>query len=622
MTDIINRALEVAEEYPVFPCDEKKRPIVDGGYKAATQCIDTIVAMFSSPSAKLIGMPTGDISGLSVIDIDIRDGKAGKEWVEKNAKLLGITRIARTQSGGWHYYYKHASGIRNRAGISGCVDVRGDGGYVIHPHSDGYSWLNSEDFTLFPVEIAKLASEQIGIGQIGTEITQDAFGKIIDGREKQMAKTIMAIVADFYRENGVPPTVQFVVDKGYEQYVASIDDRGGDLDAQGRGIQEFRRKALSTIERVRNGKIADINIAPKKPNGLYIEPPQSKGIERKIKLKTIAELKATPPPKFIIGDYLIENTFAVLYGAPASYKSFLALDWALSVAHGKDWNGRPTAKGTVVYLAMEGQSGLTVRIEAWSNHHKISSDDAPFYTVTNPIGMAIENGTDIIGLKQGIEETLGDIKPQLIVVDTLARSFAGSGAEENSAKDMGFFVRSCDYLREWYDCTVLVIHHSGKSGVDGQGLRGSSALLGAVDTSMALKRRNDTQAIELIVQKQKDVSEALPLWLEAKEVSFVQEAFANEQTSLVLDIMDGEPEKSKLPTKDQKAALRVLDDLIDAGTFFEYDDVGNRGIPLDVWKRAVEENGKHYSASGWTNFYKRLFTSGFVTVINGLVNET
>ncbi len=65
MSDIINKALEIAEEYPVFPCDEKKRPIVEGGYKAATQCVDTIVAMFSSPSAKLIGMPTGDISGLS-----------------------------------------------------------------------------------------------------------------------------------------------------------------------------------------------------------------------------------------------------------------------------------------------------------------------------------------------------------------------------------------------------------------------------------------------------------------------------------------------------------------------------------------------------------------------------
>ena len=624
MSDIIDKALEVAEEYPVFPCDEKKRPIVEGGYKAATQCIDTIVAMFSSPSAKLIGMPTGEISGLSVIDIDIRDGKAGKQWVEKNAKLLGITRVARTQSGGWHYYYRHVNGIRNRAGIHGCVDVRGDGGYVIHPNSDGYSWLNDEDFTIFPAKVAKLASEQIGIGQVGTEIIHDAFGKITDGREKQMAKIIMAIVADFQRQHGAPPTLQYIVDNGYEAYANSIDHRGGDLDEQGRGLQEFKRKALSTIERARNGKIADINVAPPKPQDMLTQilSEATSSIERKIRLKTIAELKATPPPQFMIGDYLLENSFAVLYGAPASYKSFLALDWALSVAHGVDWNGRPTAQGAVVYLAMEGQSGITVRTEAWSRHRKLQNDDVEFYAVTTPIGMAMENAADILALKEAIDDTLTYTKPKLIVIDTLARSFAGSGAEENSATDMGYFVRSCDILREWYDCTVLAVHHSGKSGVDGQGLRGSSALLGAVDTSIAVKRRNETQAIELIVQKQKDVSEALPMWLEAKQIAFTQDAFAHEQTSLILDVLDSEPEKEKRPTKDQAKALRVLDELIEAGTYYENDEDGDRGIPLDVWKAAIERNGKKYSPSGWTNFYRRMLNSGFITIFNGLVNET
>ena len=624
MSDIVNKALEVAEEYPVFPCDEKKRPIVEGGYKAATQCIDTIVAMFSSPSAKLIGMPTGDISGLSVIDIDIRDGKAGKEWVEKNAELLGITRIARTQSGGWHYYYRHAEGVRNRAGISGCVDVRGTGGYVIHPNSDGYGWLNDEDFTVFPAKVAKLASEPVGLGETGAEIISDAFGKIVDGREKQMAKVIMRVVADFQRQHGAPPTLQYVVDNGFEAYVNSIDHRGGDLDEQDRGLQEFKRKALSTIERARSGKIADIDVAPPKPQNMLTQAlnEATGGIERKIKLKTIAELKATPPPQFMVGDYLIENSFAVLYGAPASYKSFLALDWALSVAHGIDWNGRPTAQGAVVYLAMEGQSGITVRTEAWSRHRKLQNDDVEFYAVTTPIGMAMENAADILALKEAIDETLERVKPKLIVIDTLARSFAGSGAEENSATDMGYFVRSCDLLREWYDCTVLAVHHSGKSGVDGQGLRGSSALLGAVDTSIAVKRRNETQAIELLVQKQKDVSEALPMWLEAKEIAFTQDAFAQEQTSLVLDVMDGEPEKAKQPTKDQKIALQVLSELIDAGTNFETDDDGDKGIPLDVWKAAIERKGKKYSPSGWNNFYNRMFTSGFVTIFNGLANET
>jgi hypothetical protein len=160
MVDLVSKALEIAEEYPVFPCDVKKRPVCEGGFKAATQDPDEIERLFSVPNAALIGMPTGQISGVSVIDIDVRDMKGGKDWREENAEVLGSTRIAETQSGGWHYYYRHSDGIRNRAGIAGCVDIRGDGGYVIHPESVGYRWLNDEDFAEFPSAVADFSSNQ------------------------------------------------------------------------------------------------------------------------------------------------------------------------------------------------------------------------------------------------------------------------------------------------------------------------------------------------------------------------------------------------------------------------------------------------------------------------------
>ena len=612
MSDIIDKALEVAEEYPVFPCDEKKRPIVQGGFKSATQDIDTIVAMFSTPKAKLIGVPTGEISGLSVIDIDVRDGKAGKEWVEKNADILGITRVARTQSGGWHYYYKHVSGIRNRAGISGCVDIRGDGGYCVHPISDGYGWLNDEDFSVFPATVAKMASEQVGIGEIGTEITQDAFGKITDGREKHMAKIIMRIVADFMREHGAPPTLQYVIDNGFESYVNSIDHRGEDLDAQDRGLQEFKKKALSTIQRARSGKIADIEVAPQKHKETPVE-----AIQRDIRIKTLSELRNTPPPTFQIADYLIDNSFACLWGAPASYKSFLALDWALSVAHGIDWNERPTMQGEVLYLAMEGQSGITVRADAWHHERNLSGEDAPFYTVTQPIGMAMDNSIDIQMLNKAIEQM--GIKPSLIVVDTLARSFAGSGADENSATDMGYFVRSSDILREMYDCTLLAVHHSGKDS--DKGMRGSSALLGAVDTSMGVIRSPETMKVRLSVHKQKDVSEAEPMWLEAKQVAFTQGAFAQEQSSLVLDTTDA-PKKNKRLGAMQQRCLDALAKLL--GTEYQETNDDMTGIPVDVFFTEVGKlKGKplsHEETQRITHSYANADT-GFLIIDKGLVNE-
>ena len=112
--EIINRALEVADEYPVFPCDKNKRPVCEGGFKAATQDPDKIEKLFSTRGTALIGIPTGKASGLSVIDIDVRDGKQGFKWEQENAELLGLTKKAKTQSGGLHYYYLHAAGITPR----------------------------------------------------------------------------------------------------------------------------------------------------------------------------------------------------------------------------------------------------------------------------------------------------------------------------------------------------------------------------------------------------------------------------------------------------------------------------------------------------------------------------
>jgi hypothetical protein len=533
---------------------------------------------------------------------------------------LGITKVSETQSGGWHYYYQHVSGIRNRAGIDGCVDVRGDGGYVIHPESTGYRWLNDEDFAAFP---PKVAAQSTGVAAASLDVPMgsdafDAFGRRVDGREHYMASMVLAAISDFFRDNGTFPTLQWMEENVYPTYEIKVGSRTGDLNAEGRGIDEFRKKVTSTIIRAREGKIADIHIAPNKDSAAAsVSSSVAEVPQRKIKVKTLGELRATPPPSFMVADYIIENSFAVLYGAPASFKSFLAIDWALSIAHGVDWNGRPTAQGAVVYLAMEGQSGIAVRAEAWHRDRQLGDDGVPFYAVTTPIGMAMEDAPDVIQLRQAVEDTLGGVSPDLIVVDTLARSFAGSGADENSATDMGMFIRSCDLLKEWFDCTVLAVHHSGKDYE--KGLRGSSSLLGAVDTSIAIKRTTGTEYIEVIVQKQKDVSEADPLAMAAREVAFVQDAFAQEQSSLVLDVTDGIPKNKKL-SDGQQQCVDVLAELLRAGTFTETDQDGSKGVRSDVLRRAVAADGKNYSDSGWSDFTSRLVSKELLSKNNGLFN--
>ena len=615
MNDLISKALEVAEEYPIFPCDAKKRPICAGGFKAATQDANEIERLFSAPNAALIGMPTGEISGIDVVDIDVRDGKAGEEWRKANAERLGRTKIARTQSGGWHYYFSHKTGVRNRAGIASCVDVRGDGGYVIIPPSDGYQWLNDEELAEYPDFMVDAVSNSNSADNRTTVL--DAFGSITDGREKYMADMIFASMVEYKKATGVYPSEQWMLDNVWPTYAAKVVSRTGDLEQEDRGLGMFKKKLDSTLRKAQNGGFPELEGYV--PQNAHISPQSASkeqdGIRRRIVLKSLSELRKTPPPTFIVAPYLIDKSFAVLFGAPASYKSFLALDWALSVAHGCDWNGRPVEQGAVVYLALEGQTGLATRSEAWHRDMGLEDSEVPFYAVTSPISMVEDNGGDVELLVQAIEDGLGGILPKVIVIDTLARSFVGK--DENSATDMGLFVRNVDLLREHFDCTVLVVHHSGKATE--KGMRGSSALRGAVDSEFELLREVGLPTVSLKVRKQKDTEEAEDMWLEAREVTWEEGIIGTERSSLVLDIRDGAPSKPVTLTHDQRVAVVCLERLIEAGNYWEERADGTAGIPENVWRQAVSEHlPEKADLSNFNKFRKRLAAKGVINEINGL----
>jgi hypothetical protein len=129
-----------ADGLPVFPCNAIKKPIVDQGFKNATRDPETIRAMFAKPGAALIGVPTGHASGRVVIDVDPQHN--GDAWLRKNKNRLPSTLTHGTPRGGEHLAFRDPPDveIRNSQGrIAPGVDVRGTGGYVIVPPSEGYT---------------------------------------------------------------------------------------------------------------------------------------------------------------------------------------------------------------------------------------------------------------------------------------------------------------------------------------------------------------------------------------------------------------------------------------------------------------------------------------------------
>jgi hypothetical protein len=131
--------VETAEwlRLPVFPCrDDNKAPTCPNGFKDAQTEPAKIRELWRRYPGPLVGVPTGEASGIDVLDVDPRHG--GHIWFEANRERLPETRIHRTRSGGLHILFKYLPGLRNCEGISKTgrgiapgIDVRATGGYVI-----------------------------------------------------------------------------------------------------------------------------------------------------------------------------------------------------------------------------------------------------------------------------------------------------------------------------------------------------------------------------------------------------------------------------------------------------------------------------------------------------------
>jgi AAA domain len=248
-----------------------------------------------------------------------------------------------------------------------------------------------------------------------------------------------------------------------------------------------------------------------------------------------ALLEPPPPLRWLVRDYLLPESLALLFGDPAAGKSLLALRWAAELA---------LAGFFVVIIAGEGHFGLRRRLKALAQHlgKEEALRQAPL--VISETGAAFIEPDSLRAVTAAIALQAQEYgAPALIIVDTLHRNL-GAG-DENSSKDMGQFVQAADTLRTQFDAAVLVIHHCGHHNKDRA--RGSSSLWGAVDTELKLTEFEGERVLE--VTKMKDAPTPEPVGFTVTQVTLPwQDEEGNPETSVVL-VPTGAPvapKKSKL----------------------------------------------------------------------------
>lgn len=199
--------------------------------------------------------------------------------------------------------------------------------------------------------------------------------------------------------------------------------------------------------------------------------------------------------------FIPQTSLGVMYGQSGTRKSFIAIDISCAIATGSLWHNQKTRKGAVVYVAAEGQMGISKRVKAWEI--VTGQQVTQLYILGQAVVMS--DATAQINLIHAIQELEknNDIKAELIILDTLARNFSG---DENNPDAMGKFVRGCDFVKTSTGASVLAIHHSGKD--KSKGGRGHSSLHGAVDCEFQVSHDSKTGLTTLTNTKMKDAEEA------------------------------------------------------------------------------------------------------------------
>lgn len=194
-----------------------------------------------------------------------------------------------------------------------------------------------------------------------------------------------------------------------------------------------------------------------------------------------------PQTQWLVEPLWSEQAVGILGGEPKCFKSFLALDVAVSVASGAACLRQFPVRRSGPVLLFPAEDSLAVvrqRLEGIAATAQVSFASLPVQVITAP-SLRLDTATD----RQRLSHTVQQQRPVLLILDPLIRLHR---VDENDATQIAALLSYLRELQRNFHLAVMLVHHARKDSQasrPGQALRGSSELHGWGDSNLYLRRK-------------------------------------------------------------------------------------------------------------------------------------
>ena len=216
--------------------------------------------------------------------------------------------------------------------------------------------------------------------------------------------------------------------------------------------------------------------------------------------------------KWMIQDWLAEKSITFIVAPPESYKTWILMDLAISVASGMPFLGSANVykKGAVIIIQQEdSHAGITERLgvvlesklglQPQIGNGEFSMPvlpDLPIYI--HPDRMLKFADKNVMS---DLEEMVKELKPALIIIDPLYSATSMDNYMADSTSDMFQLKR----LRDKYGCSFVIAHHSKKNVEEDSTARedgwGSQFLNAFLEAGWQIRRSPKIAPNEVIVRR-------------------------------------------------------------------------------------------------------------------------